>query len=198
MGRELQKKMNDREKYVLTVPMILGTDGKQMSKTSGNCIWISDTAEDMYGKLMGMHDDQILPYAELVSSMSMEEVEELSAKLGSGANPRDVKATVAAHITSEYHDGPAADEAARAFTAQFSNHELPTDIPEFRPEATNVVELLVGAGLAKSKNEARTFVSQGSVKINQKKFTGDIDAELTLSDGDVVQVGKRRFIKIKM
>lgn len=196
MGRELQKKMNNREKFVLTTPMILGTDGQQMSKTSGNCIWLNDSPNDMYGKLMTMNDAQIVEYARLVSNMPDESVVDIEAQLEKGVNPRDVKAQVAKAITAQYSDESEAAKAEEAFVAQFQKAELPEDIPQYfadRAEQT-LVDVLVATNLASSNSEARRLINQRAVKINREKITAQ---NVAINDGDILQVGKLKFIKIR-
>lgn len=121
VGRELQKKMNSREKYVLETPMILGTDGKQMSKSSGNCVWLDDTPDDMFGKLMRVADDQIIDYAWLCSNMPLKEAQDLQDQLENGVNPRDVKEKMAVAITTMYHGAEDHQRDADACQAQGGN-----------------------------------------------------------------------------
>jgi tyrosyl-tRNA synthetase len=197
MGRELQRKMNDREKFVLETPMILGTDGKQMSKTSGNCIWLDDSPEDMYGKLMTMNDAQIEEYALLVSNMTSDEVDQVVQRLSSEENPRDIKSDVAKSITAEYHSPEAAQQAAELFAAQFQRDELPEDIEEvsLAKEDWDVSEILLETGLVESKSAGRRLLEQGGVKLNKQKVQ---DSEIRINDGDVLQAGKRRFARLRI
>lgn len=195
MGRELQKKMNDKEKFVLTTPMILGTDGQQMSKTSGNCVWLQDPPKEMYGKLMSVPDEQIIPYLELCTEVDLQEIEELKQKLAGGMNPKEAKMRMAREITTIWHDEDAAIDAEQSWNAQFSEGSLPDDMPEISTQLGNrdVAELLVEAKLVSSKSEARRLLEQGAIRLNQTK----VDAEnITIKNGDVLQAGKRRFVQV--
>ncbi|MBM3250962.1 MAG: tyrosine--tRNA ligase, partial [Candidatus Nealsonbacteria bacterium] len=124
IGRELQQKMRNREKFVLTSPMILGTDGKQMSKSSGNCIWIEDPANEMYGKIMSISDELIFGYFELLTDVALSEVK----KLG----PYEAKAKLAKEIVVMYHSKKAAERAEKEFEKVFKKKELPSKIPEIK------------------------------------------------------------------
>lgn len=195
MGRELQKKMNDKEKYVLTTPMILGTDGQQMSKSSGNCVWLQDPPKEMYGKLMSVSDEQIIPYLELCSEVDLPEIEDLRQQLAGGANPKDVKMRMAREITAIWHDETAASEAEEAWSNQFSEGKLPSNIPTIQTQTgdRDVTELLVETNLASSKSEAKRLLVQGAVRLNQSKIERE---NIKVESGDVIQAGKRRFVQI--
>lgn len=195
IGRELQRKMKNREKFVLTTPMINGTDGKQMSKTTGNCVWLNDEPNDMFGKLMSVPDDQIVPYLELCSEVSIEGIRDLEAQLNSGANPKDVKARMARAVTEVWHGAESAKAAEGSFTSQFSQGELPSEMAEFKVNMSDwdLADLLVSAGLASSKSDARRLIEQGGVRLNQQTTK---DTSVVVHNGDVLQAGKRRFIRI--
>ena len=198
IGRELQKKMNSREKFVLTTPMINGTDGQPMSKTSGNCVWLDDEAAEMFGKLMSVPDDQIIPYLELCTDVPLEEINSLTEQLKSGANPKDVKARMAHEITKIWHDEESASRARDEFNSRFSEGKLPDDI-QIHPHSIKMgvsldtAQLLVDTGLAASKSEARRLIEQGGVRLNQAVVK---DAQISVNAGDVLQAGKRRFIRL--
>jgi len=195
IGRELQKKMNNREKFVLTTPMINGTDGQPMSKTSGNCVWLNDPAGEMFGKLMSISDDQIIPYLELAADVPLSEVDDLKGQLEGGANPKEVKARMAWEITKLWHDEAAANQARDEFESRFSGGELPADI-DTKQVATgqrDLADLLVETGLAASKSEARRLIEQGGVRLNQAKVESET---VDIKSGDVLQAGKRRFVKV--
>lgn len=196
MGRELQKKFNDKEKWVLEVPMIVGTDGQQMSKTTGNCVWLDDEPSEVYGKLMRLPDEEMWSYFENVTDVDLEDVAELKKAVDSGVNPRDAKARLAHEITMMLHDKAQADEAQAAFDAQFSDGQLPADIEEIALESKewDVADLLSEAGLVPSKSEARRMLSQGAVKLNQEKVE---KTNVVIASGDVIQVGKRKFVRVK-
>lgn len=195
IGRELQRKMNDREKYVVTVPMINGTDGRQMSKSSGNCIWLDDSAEEMFGKVMSMPDEAMLEYYMYCTDVSHDELKDIEHQLAVGENLRELKSRLAREITAIYHGIKGAQEAEQNFTDRFQKGALPYEIEEFATTLGNrdVIDLLVDSGLAASKSEARRTFEQGGVKLNQEVLS---EQSVDIAEGDVLQSGKRNFRKI--
>jgi tyrosyl-tRNA synthetase len=194
VGRELQKKINNREKYVMTCKMIMGVDGKPMSKTSGNCIWIEDSPKEMFGKIMSMPDSSIFDYFELVTRISMEELERIRR---SNSNPKELKVKLAKEIIRMYHSEEEAEKAEEEFNRIFKKKELPLDIPEIKikEEELNILDLLIETKLVFSKAEARRLVEQKGVRINEK-IEDDWKKIIRIEKGLVIQIGKRRFIKI--
>jgi len=195
VGRELQKKMNNKDKYVMTCNMIMGIDGKPMSKTSGNCIWIQDQPQEMFGKIMSMPDDYIFDYFVSVTRVPILKIEEMKK---SNANPRDLKARLAKEIVAMYHSKKAAQEAEKEFEKIFKNKEIPSAIPEVKlieDGPLNILDLLVKTKMVLSKSEAKRLVEQGGVKINQETKT-NWQEEIEIRPGLVIQVGKRKFVKI--
>ena len=190
MGRELQKKMNNREKYVLTVPMITGIDGKQMSKTSGNCVWLTDTPGDMFGKLMSISDDQIVPYVTLLTDLQTEKTKSLP--------PLQAKKQLAAEIVRIYYSENEANKTKTEFEKVFQRRELPQDIPIFRPKGKSygILKLLIETDLLSSRSEAKRLIREGAIEVNQIKIE-DLNQNIKLKNGTVIKVGKHRFIKIK-
>jgi len=201
IGRELQKKMNNREKFVLTGKMIMGTDGKKMSKTSNNCIWLTDTPEDMFGKLMKVQDQLLPDYFEFFTDKPMEEINQLKQNLKANkADPLQQKKHLAFNITSQFHGKTKAQAAQAHFEKVFQNRGLPTKIPSFPltklPKTINIIDLLEKTKLVSSRSDAKRLVEQDGVKLNQQKIT-QISAKITLKPNDILQVGKRKFIKFK-
>lgn len=191
VGKELQKKMRNREKYVMTCNMITGVDGKQMSKTSGNCIWIEDQPKEMFGKIMSMPDESIFDYFNLCTRVPMDEVKKIQ-------NPRDAKARLAKEIVKMYHSEKEADEAEKEFENVFKNKEMPSDIPEIKLIETgslNILDLLVRTKLAASKSEAKRLIGQGGIKIDGKVQT-NWQENIEIRKGMVLQAGKRNFVKL--
>lgn len=189
IGRELQRKMNNRKKFVLTSPMILGTDGNQMSKTSGNCIWIEDSPNEMYGKIMSIPDELVPQYFELLTRVDLAKIKSLA--------PREVKASLAKEIVAIYHSKKAAQQAEKEFEKIFKEKKLPSKIPEVRIKRAklNILDLLKRAKLTSSKAEAKRLILQGGVKIDSK-VQKDWQAKIKTRSGLVIQVGKRKFVKI--
>lgn len=193
IGRELQKKMNNREKYVLTVPMIVGTDGKQMSKSSGNCVWLDDSADEMFGKLMALPDEHIVTYMELVTDIPMEQVREVEAGLKGKLHPMDAKEQLALSVAEVFHGKNKAREAKERWESTFQKGETPENIPTHKlNERENIVDVLVNSGTVSSKSEARRLIEQGGVELDGNKVS---DPTTEVSAG-TLKVGKHRFLKV--
>ncbi len=196
-GRTVQKAHDQEPQNVVIYDLLLGNDGKKMSKTSGNCIWIDDEANEMYGKVMRISDEMIFHYFEMATLLPDEELENVKNDLENNGNPRDIKARLAREITLLYHGEDAANKAASAFDSQFKDGNLPDDIPGVELSESNwkTVDLLVEAGLTDSKSEALRLLEQGAVKLNQQKIEA---SELEVKTGDIIQAGKRRFARINL
>ncbi len=194
-GRTLQKAFGKRDKFVLTTKLIEGTDGRKMSKTYDNCIWLEDSAKDMYGKLMSIKDELIVPYLECVTEMPMAEVKEIEKGLKAKMNPKEAKMHLAREVVSLYHGADAAKHAEGEFTAVFTKHELPEDMKDVKAEkGSGLVDLMMKEKLVTSKSEARRLIEQGGVHLNDKKVTS-IDAKV---EAGVLKVGKRKFVKLEV
>jgi len=191
IGRELQEKMRSREKFVLTTPLVLGIDGKPMSKSSGNCVWIEDSASQMFGKIMSIPDELIRDYFALLTRIPTEEVKK--------GNPRDLKAKLAKEIVRIYHGEKAAKKAEEEFNKVFREKGLPSKIAAFETskKVYLLVDLLFEAKLAPSKSEARRVILQGGAKIDGK-VKKDWKEKIKTEEGMIIQVGKRKFLKIKI
>ena len=196
-GRELQSSLGLPPQDVFLNPLLPGTDGRKMSKSFGNTIDLTDTPEDMYGKAMSISDDMLDPYLTLVSEMPDAELEEIRRQLSVGAvNPRDVKMRLAHDIVRQFHGAQAARQAEAEFVRVFQRGKLPTDMPEYALSGpTGIVDLLTDAGLAESNSEARRLIEQGGVRIDDQKVE-DIDLRIEPSEGMIIRVGKRRFLRI--
>ncbi len=202
-GRTLQKAFGKRDKFVLTTKLIEGTDGRKMSKTYDNCIWLEDSAKEMYGKLMSIKDELIVTYLECVTEMPMAEVKEIEKSLKGKMNPKDAKMHLAREVVTLYHGAEAAAHAEGEFTAVFTKHELPEDIKEVKVEKGSlIVDVMMEEKLVTSKSEARRLIEQGGVTLNEKKVIS-IDAKAeqgltpeALAKGVILKVGKRKFVKI--
>ena len=199
MGRHLQGEEGMPEQTIITMPILEGLDGVQkMSKSLGNYIGISEAPSEMYGKAMSIPDELMMRYFMLVTDMSIEDQEQLAKELESGAaHPRDVKMKLAHTIVRLYHGEEAANFGQDEFVRVFQKHAMPTDIPEYKVAITEepvfVPQLLSDAGLTASNGEARRSIKAGAFKIDGEKFN---EEHIVLKDGMVLQVGKRKFIKI--
>lgn len=198
VGRELQKKINKREKFVITVPMALGTDGKPMSKTSGNCIWILDKAEDMFGKVMSIPDNLIISYFELFTDVPLGEIKKYEKELKEGkVNPSNLKRKLAFEIVKDYHSEKEAKKSEKEFNRIFKEKRSPSDIPsvKIKEKKLPLLDILFKTNLSPSKAEAKRLVLQGAVKIDGKTEK-DWRREVEIKKGQIFQAGKRKFVKI--
>jgi len=192
IGRELMQKMKNKEKFVLTCPMILGIDGRTMSKTTGNCVWIEDPPNQMFGKIMSIPDSLIFGYFEFLTRVPLAEIEKIRK-----INPRDAKIKLAEEIVRIYHGEGASQKAKREFNRIFKEKKLPTKIPQIKIKETtlNILDLLFKTKLASSKSEAKRLVLQKGVKIDGK-IQNDWEKIVEVKEGMIVQVGKRRFLRL--
>ena len=197
-GRTLQQAYKKREKCVLTLKLLEGTDGRKMSKTYDNCIYLDDEASDMYGKVMSVNDDLMEQYFECCTDVPMEEVKKILQ-----GNPRDAKARLAREIVTIYHDEKAAKTAEEEFLNVFKKGGLPEDMPEVTvKKGAILIDVLVEQKLVASKSEARRLVEQGGIKVNDKPVSSiDATVEEGMTAGAsakevIVKVGKRKFLKI--
>ena len=199
-GRELQKKMGQPEQDLMLFPLLVGADGKKkMSKSLGNYIGLTESANEQYGKIMSISDDLIFHYFELCARLSQEEIKEIKKETDSGRlNPRDAKARLAREIVSLYHGKTAAEKAEKEFIQVFREKKKPTQMPVQKIKAGkwNVLDLLFKLKLAPSKSEAKRLIEQGGVKIDGR-VVKDWKVEIQIKDGLVAQVGKRKFVRLK-
>jgi tyrosyl-tRNA synthetase len=195
-GRTLLKAYKNKEKFVLTTPLIEGLDGRKMSKSYGNTVNITDEPSDMFGKMMSMADELIIRYFTLCTDMPLKEIDEIDKGLKAGDNPRDAKMRLAREIVTLYHGKEAGQKAEQEFINVFKEGGKPSEMPEFRLKGEkNIVDLLEKCKLVDSRSDAKRVIQQGGVKINDKKVN-DVNKVIKLEKGMVIQVGKRRFGKI--
>lgn len=188
VGRQLQKNHAQEPQVAITVPLLVGLDGvKKMSKSYGNYVGLNDEPGDMFGKLMSIPDELMPMYYELLTSENMDEIKAM--------HPMAAKKKLAGLLVTRFHGEQAAAAALENFEKVFSKKELPTDMPEFKPEAGALLSAVIfAAGAAQSKNKARGLIDQGAVRLKGKKVTAD--GLLSFEPGDVLQVGKRHFFKL--
>jgi len=201
MGRDLQKGHGQETQVVLTMPLLEGLDGvNKMSKSLGNYIGISEPADAIFGKVLSISDELMFRYYELLSDLSMAEIEQLRQDMEAGkVHPKMVKVQLAKEIVTRFHDQDAADAAERNFEQLFKKHELPEDIPEkkYSPEGATIwmPKLLQEVGLVKSTSDGRKMMKQNAVSVDGEKVT-DVNAEIPTGDTVLLQVGKRRFCRV--
>jgi tyrosyl-tRNA synthetase len=198
-GRKLQEAFGQKPQIALTTPILVGTDGRlRMSKTTGNYIGINETPEEMYGKVMSIPDHAMLDYYTLVTRFSPDEVAAVEHGLADGSlHPMEAKMQLAREIVSIFHSDEAATQAEAHFKKVFQKRELPSEMPTHRPgdSELNIIDLLVATDLAKSKSEARRLIQQGGVRLDGEKV-GSIELMVSVKDGVILQVGKRRFVRL--
>lgn len=197
-GRILQKEFGQMPQDVMTMKLLLGTDGqRKMSQSLGNYIGIAETPDEMYGKVMSIPDDLIIHYFELATPVTAAELKEISRALRSGENPRNLKARLAKEIVKLYHGARPAQAAAAEFDRIFRDKKTPSNIPAIPAPARQVSlpEFLMEAKLVSSKAEARRLIEQGGLKIDGQVQT-DWQKPINLKKGMVLRLGKRRFIKL--
>ncbi|MCL6516495.1 MAG: tyrosine--tRNA ligase [Alicyclobacillus sp.] len=201
MGRTLQREFGQEPQVAVMMPILEGLDGVQkMSKSLGNYIGIDEPPREMWGKVMSIPDDLMPKYYELLSGVSVEELRRIQAGLKDGSlHPRDAKMRLARELVTRFLGADAAAEAEANWKAVFQQGGLPEDIPEVRvtPGPQWAVKALVDLGLAASNSEARRAIEQGGVRVDGERLT-DVQANIDLRDGLVVQVGKRRFVRCRV
>lgn len=201
VARDLMREKGMVPQVVLTMPLLVGLDGKmKMSKSYENYIAITESPREMFGKAMSIPDELIETYFELALSYESEQMKGIRKELKSTTcNPRDVKFRLATELVTLYHDAKSAQKAGTEFEQVFRMKELPDEVPVFKlPEGEDrcwVVKLLTITAMAPSHSEARRLIQQGGVEIDGKKITS-VDAEIPLTKPFILKVGKRRFLKV--
>jgi tyrosyl-tRNA synthetase len=205
VGRDIQREYGQEPQVILTTPLLEGLDGVQkMSKSLGNYIGITESPRQIYGKIMSLSDQLMLRYYELLSALDSSVLAEQKQQMAAGAvNPRDVKMALAREMVMRFHEATAAEEAEREFRRMFQTGGLPDDViaPQVRlsgghSEPMWIVELLVQSGMAPSNSEARRLIQQGAVRVNGERVS-DANLRLSASEAHLLQVGRRRFARIK-
>jgi tyrosyl-tRNA synthetase len=202
MGRELQKHYGQPPQCVLTMPLLEGLDGiNKMSKSQGNYIGVTDTPQDMFGKLMSISDELMWRYLELLSFRNLKEIAGWRAEVAAGRNPRDIKVLLAQEIVERFHTRLAAEAALAEFNARFRQGVLPEDMPEVDVSTPGgsiaVPQLLKQAGLVEGTSEAMRMIQQGAVKLDGERIN-DKTAMVKAGTVVVAQVGKRKFARISV
>ena len=198
MGRELQKKSNQAQQIIMTLPLLEGTDGKEkMSKSYDNYIGLSDTPADMFGKVLSIPDEMIVKYLTLTTNLSMGAIQEIDTKMKSGANPRDFKRQLGRELVKVYYDDHAAMAAQEAFDNLFIKKDIPDEMPELTIDSDDetLLSLLDKSGLFASKGEIRRLVKQNAVSVDNKKIQDEF-FPFNIKGSFVIKAGKRKFVRI--
>ena len=197
-GRELQRVFGQELQVAVMMPLLEGLDGvRKMSKSYGNYVGITESPKEIFGKLMSIPDSSIINYLRLTTDLEDAVILNGVKNLKEGTNPRDIKLQLAREVVSIYHSQEEATKAEEEFLQIFSKKELPTDIPSYTLTEKKIwiVKLLVDSGLAPTRNEARRLIEQGGVKLDGISVK-DTNLELEFKKEVVLQVGKRKFLKI--
>ncbi len=198
VGRDIQREYGQAPQAILTVPLLIGTDGvRSMSQTVGNYVGIGEAPSEMYGKILSIPDDLLREYFFQLTDIEMAKAESLIER-----SPRDAKRRLALEIVAHYHDKDAAIAAQEEFDRVHIQHERPSDVPQVKIDRELlkdgnviwVISLLQGSGLVKSRGEAKRLIMQGGVKINEERIASP-ELELAFNPPMLIQVGKRSFVE---
>lgn len=199
VGRELQRQYGQEPQCILTMPLLVGLDGvNKMSKSKHNYIGITESADEMFGKVMSISDTLMWDWYNLLSLKSNAAIAELKSECENGRNPRDAKVLLAKEIVARFHDDKAADAAEAEFNNRFRAGAVPSDIPEVNVAAPDgeigIARLIKEAGLCPSTGEANRNIDQGGVRLEGERIS---DRGLKVKTGTyTLQVGKRRWAKV--
>lgn len=201
MGRELQKHYKQTPQVVMTTPLIEGLDGvKKMSKSLDNYIGISESPDQMFGKVLSLSDDLMWRYIDLLSFKSNEEIRLWRKEIEAGRNPKEIKVLFAKEIVNRFHDASAANDAEQTFEQRFKQGQLPTDLAEIVLDAESnfsLPQIIKQVGLTGSTSDAMRMIKQGAVKIDGQKVS-DLKLSYPHGESHIIQVGKRKFAKVKI
>ena len=189
LGRDMQRDAGQEPQVVITMPLLVGTDGvKKMSKSYNNYIALNDKPQDMFGKLMSISDELMMFYYELLTQENLDEIKQM--------HPKEAKMKLGSIIVERYWGKEAAETAKSEFNKIFANKDLPTEIEEYKCDKDKIKlsELLFVSKMVSSKNEARRLIEQGGAKVDNEKVTSD--TEIEIKNGMILQAGKRKFKKI--
>jgi tyrosyl-tRNA synthetase len=201
VGRDLMPSYQLEPQVVMTTPLLEGLDGvEKMSKSLGNYVGVTESADEMFGKLMSISDELMWRYYLLLTDVSTAEVESLRAQVAAGSlHPKQAKVDLARRIVADFHSSADADRAAAAFEARFARGEISADsLPEVRAQAGGgiaLAKLIVEAGLATSSSEATRKIQQGGVKIDREKVT-DIKTRIDASRGSLILEVGRKAVRV--
>lgn len=202
VGRDIMREYELEPQVIMTVPLLEGLDGvEKMSKSLGNYVGITESPEEMFGKLMSISDQLMYRYYELLTDMSLAEIETLRQNVKNGSvHPMRAKMDLARKVVTDFHSDGEARRAEQSFESVFRKRELPEDMPEYslpaEPRSLRISQLMVNSGLVSSKGEAARLLRQGAVKLDGVRIPADRDLEHSPQGSYVLRVGKRRFLRI--
>lgn len=194
-GRTLQKDLRQKESFIIANGFLEGTDGRKMSKSWGNAIWLSDSPEDMFGKIMSLRDDLIKNYFTLSTNLSDTEIAKREARLQSGENPMNLKKELAYQIVLELHSREAAEAAQEHFEKTVQKGEVIEALPLSVTPGQTILEIIATAKPEMSRSEIRRLIEQGGVELANQKVT-DPSMVPDSTAGDILRVGKRSYFSL--
>ena len=202
VGRELQRDYDQEPQVVITVPILEGLDGvKKMSKSLDNYVAIDEEPDEMFGKIMSISDDLMWRWFELLSFMSEEEINSLKKEMQDGKNPRDIKFILAEEIVDRFHKDGDGQKCKESFLNRFQKGQIPENVDSVKVnidgESILLVNLLKETNMIASVSEGNRLIKQGGIKVNSEKVN-DPKFEISVNSENLYQVGKRRFLKIKI
>ena len=200
VGRQLQQAYDQKPQVVITMPLLEGLDGvNKMSKSMDNYVGITDSPNDMFGKLMSVSDELMWRYFELLSFRSVAEIKALQQSAVDGMNPRDIKFLLARELVARFHTDAAAEDANHSFIERFKGKKIPDDIAEVSVQCQDgrlgLAQLLREAQLVSSAAEGFRMIQQGAVRIDGERAE-DRQLEIPVGETHIYQVGKRRFARV--
>jgi tyrosyl-tRNA synthetase len=197
MGRDLLKRMKNKEKFVVANKLLVDVSGKKMGKTEGNMVTLNETPDDMFGKIMGWSDGLIIPALELCTRISFDEIDKVKKDLISG-NPKDSKIRLAFEVVKIYHGEESAKKALENFDKTFSKKETPDDLPEVPAKrGEELMDIVLSNKILSSKAEFKRLIDEGGVRILPEGEKVE-DFHFKLEKNVVVKIGKHKFLNIKV
>ena len=193
-GRTLLKAMKNKDKFVMTTPLLSDSKGVKIGKSEGNVIGLTDAPDDLFGKLMSLSDDTIVPALTLLTDLPQDEIDLISKKISSKENPMQFKKLMANMIVKQLNDVDTANSAQKHFESTFQQKQTPQDLVTVTVTGTNIVDVLVETKLASSKSEAKRLIEQKGVRVNDRLSV----ISNQLKSGDIVNVGSRKFVKVQV
>ena len=202
VGRELQRDYDQEPQVVITVPILEGLDGvKKMSKSLNNYVAIDEEPDEMFGKIMSISDDLMWRWFELLSFISEDEINSLKKEMQDGKNPRDIKFILAEEIVDRFHKDGDGQKCKESFLNRFQKGQIPENVDSVKVnidgESILLVNLLKETNMIASVSEGNRLIKQGGIKVNSEKVN-DPKFEISINSENLYQVGKRRFLKIKI
>lgn len=198
-GRKLNKVLGKKESFIIANGFLPGTDGRKMSKTWGNAVWLDDAPEEIYGKVMSIKDELIAEYFEFGTNMPLDEIEKIKKELEKSENPMGIKKRLAEKIISELYSEKEAEKAGEHFKKEIQEKQavggaVIVEIGKKSLSIDELMEIVIDKGLVESKSQFRRLLEQGAIYVGEKRL--EIDEEIELGEELVVRVGRRRYLKL--